>query len=79
MPDEPTMKASADGPYLARGPLRVVDPEGNELHFPPGRSVALCRCGASDTKPLCDGTHKTIGFSASGPARDDARERYSAS
>jgi CDGSH-type Zn-finger protein len=26
-------------------------------------AVALCRCGGSKTKPLCDGTHSTIGFS----------------
>jgi CDGSH-type Zn-finger protein len=26
-------------------------------------AAALCRCGGSKTKPLCDGTHSTIGFS----------------
>lgn len=47
------------GPYTVRGPVSLVDQDGNAwLDLPEGKSVALCRCGRSGTKPFCDGTHK---------------------
>jgi uncharacterized Fe-S cluster protein YjdI len=54
--------ASANGPLLASGGVRVVDAEGTVLYE--GERAALCRCGGSGNKPFCDGTHKTNGFSA---------------
>jgi CDGSH-type Zn-finger protein len=57
-----------DGPYLIRGPFVVCDQDGNEIEVG-RRVVALCRCGRSQIRPFCDGTHKAIGFRAdSGPA-----------
>lgn len=52
-----------NGPYLIRGPFTMVDQDGNEIEVR-RRVVALCRCGRSQTRPFCDGTHKTIGFRA---------------
>ena len=52
--------ASAGGPLLIRGGVRVLDAEGNVLYE--GDKAALCRCGGSANKPFCDGTHKTNGF-----------------
>lgn len=47
------------GPYAVRGALSVA---GNTESF----RATLCRCGASKNKPYCDGSHKEVGFSASG-------------
>ena len=35
----------------------LLDADGNRLIPEPGR-IALCRCGGSNKKPFCDGTHK---------------------
>ena len=47
-----------DGPLLVAGPMTLVG--GGEEKT--GVKVALCRCGGSQNKPFCDGTHKKIGF-----------------
>jgi CDGSH-type Zn-finger protein len=52
-----------DGPLLVRGPIVLQDQDGREIVVE-RRVVALCRCGKSRTRPLCDGTHKAIGFTA---------------
>jgi CDGSH-type Zn-finger protein len=52
-----------DGPYLLRGPFELVDQDGNVIETG-RRVVALCRCGRSQTRPFCDGTHKVVGFVA---------------
>jgi CDGSH-type Zn-finger protein len=58
---EPTVIACPDGPLLVRGNVRLVDADGNAIprHR---RTLALCRCGASNVKPFCDGTHKLTRF-----------------
>jgi CDGSH-type Zn-finger protein len=62
-PAAATITPYPDGPYLVRGDFVVQDQEGNELRTE-RRTVALCRCGKSRIRPLCDGTHKLIGFQA---------------
>lgn len=52
-----------NGPYLVKGPVRLVDAEGASFVVDKP-TIALCRCGASTTKPFCDGTHSKIGFDA---------------
>ena len=66
--DEPVViKVRDKGPYKVTGPVVIVDADGNRFSVEEGRPVALCRCGASRTKPFCDRSHRDVGF--------DARER----
>jgi CDGSH-type Zn-finger protein len=53
-----------NGPYLVKGPFRLVDVNGNEFDLGGRQTIALCRCGGSVNKPFCDGTHSKIGFDA---------------
>ena len=68
MADLPTrITPYRNGPYLVRGPFAIVDQNGTEIETK-RRVVALCRCGRSQIRPFCDGTHKAVGFRAdSGP------------
>lgn len=51
-----------NGPLQARGPLEIVSGTGRTINKV--EETYLCRCGASRTKPYCDGSHKAIGFTA---------------
>ncbi len=61
-----------NGPYRVQGPIKLVDAEGNEFELPAGEIIALCRCGHSENKPFCDGTHKRVEFQAETRARPPA-------
>ena len=67
----PSITTYRSGPYLVRGPVRVIDEDGNELTIRRA-IVPLCRCGRSRTKPLCDGSHGATG------SRDDPEAGASA-
>jgi len=63
--DEPVViKVRDNGPYKVTGPVVIVDADGNPFRVEEGRPVALCRCGASRTKPFCDRSHREAGFDA---------------
>ncbi|MGM8365707.1 CDGSH iron-sulfur domain-containing protein [Virgibacillus sp. W0181] len=63
------IKVTDHGPYRITGSFDIVDEEGNT--FNEERTVSLCRCGYSDDKPYCDGTHEEIDFNSAPRAKDD--------
>ena len=60
-PDLPKeIAVTPDGPLWVSGEILVDRRDGQPLET--RNRVTLCRCGASSNKPLCDGSHKKIGF-----------------
>lgn len=61
MPDA-TIEFSANGPYTVKGIAGCRNSRGEPIPVQES-TLYLCRCGGSQNKPFCDGTHKKIGFS----------------
>ena len=62
---EVTIRCRANGPYVVEGPVTIIDHQGKEFSAASDKpAVALCRCGASNNKPFCDGSHRDCGFQA---------------
>lgn len=57
-----TIRPEVDGPLIVRNLRKLTNSLGETLGVRP--IVALCRCGGSNIKPYCDGTHARIGFSS---------------
>ena len=55
IPNGPIMLSTDEGDLP---PIRT--PDGADIE--PGARTALCRCGESQNKPYCDGSHSEIGF-----------------
>ena len=49
------------GPFVVKGPITLTDAEGNDFTIDK-EIVPLCRCGASETQPFCNGSHRKSGF-----------------
>jgi CDGSH-type Zn-finger protein/uncharacterized Fe-S cluster protein YjdI len=59
-----TITVSSDGPLFVKGDVRIVDESGESLLEE--TRVALCRCGHTRNRPLCDGSHEKAEFQAEG-------------
>lgn len=49
-----------DGPLMVRGNMEIISGTGRVIARQ--QAARLCRCGHSNTKPFCDGTHTKVGF-----------------
>ncbi|MFE3189871.1 CDGSH iron-sulfur domain-containing protein [Nocardia sp. NPDC059240] len=70
------IQVAPDGPYLVTNPVTITNWLGEPLRALP--QMALCRCGASETKPLCDGSHSRIEFNGDKNSQrvPDQRDSY---
>jgi len=62
MSDKCRINVFDDGPLGVEELETLTNSKGDELDVK--KRIALCRCGGSQNKPFCDGTHKKIGFSS---------------
>ncbi len=58
---KPSITSITDGPYLVKNLKHFSNQNGP---IDTQETMALCRCGGSENKPFCDGTHKQTGFSS---------------
>ena len=70
------IKVQPNGPYIVEGgDVTLTDWNGRAYQVPNRRAFALCRCGGSRNKPLCDGTHSKLGFRAAEAAVPATHEK----
>ena len=70
MTDSPKIVPMDDGPLIVENPPNLTGAVSIDTTGSP--KVALCRCGASQKKPYCDGSHAKSGFE-SAPDRSKLR------
>ena len=60
----------SNGPLRIEGEFQICDAQGNSFGLAGRTAISLCRCGHSQNKPFCDGSHARIGFQSECPARE---------
>ena len=51
-----------NGPLVVEGDLEILDQEAKPFGLAGRTRLSLCRCGHSENKPFCDGSHKRVSF-----------------
>ena len=68
MPDTKII-VNNDGSLKVEGDFTVYDVEGNAFDLAVRKVISFCRCGHSENKPFCDGSHRKVGFQSQIKAR----------
>ncbi|MGH9342311.1 MAG: CDGSH iron-sulfur domain-containing protein [Terriglobia bacterium] len=59
-----------NGSVKIEGDFEIVDQDGAAFGLGGRVNIALCRCGQSQNKPFCDGSHRNCGFQSEVKAFD---------
>ncbi|MGH9395566.1 MAG: CDGSH iron-sulfur domain-containing protein [Terriglobia bacterium] len=59
-----------NGSLRVEGDFEIVDQDGNAFGLAGRTKLGLCRCGHSQNKPFCDGSHRDCGFQSEVKAVD---------
>jgi CDGSH-type Zn-finger protein len=60
----------SDGSIRVEGDFEISDQDGKVFGLAGRNKIGLCRCGHSETKPFCDGSHKKVNFQSAIQAYD---------
>jgi CDGSH-type Zn-finger protein len=55
-----SITSTVNGPLLLRGVVEIRSADGEAVYR--GSKSVLCRCGHSNNKPFCDGSHAEMGW-----------------
>ena len=63
------IRVGNNGPLRLEGSFAILDAGGKEFDLAGRTVISLCRCGLSQNKPFCDGSHAREGFQSEVEAR----------
>ena len=49
---------NSNGSVKVEGDFEIVDSQGNSYNLQGRTVLGICRCGRSNNKPFCDGSHR---------------------
>ena len=58
-----------NGSIRVEGEFTLCDSSGSNFDLSGRTAISLCRCGHSENKPFCDGTHRKVNFQSEVKAR----------